>query len=91
MKRDCKETRIIIQEMHNPLASLFEGGARRAEGVFYRMRYTPPVSFADSPLKEGAKDGCILFWVIMRFFTAPFCLLQIFEKFCNTWAEAVYI
>ena len=73
-KKGCKETRIIIQNMHNLLASLLEGGARRAEGVFYRTRYTPPVSFADSPLKEGAKDGCILFWIIMRFFTALFYL-----------------
>ena len=57
----CKETRIIIQNMHNLLASLLEGGARRAEGVFYRTRYTPPVSFADSPLKEGPRMDAFYF------------------------------
>ena len=40
------------------LASLFEGGVSPyglTEGVTHRFVYTPPVTFGDSPLREGAK------------------------------------
>ena len=44
--------------LNQSLASLFEGGGTAravTEGVSFLKWYTPPVSFADSPLWEGAE------------------------------------
>ena len=44
--------------MEHPLASLSEGGGTAkavTEGVSFVIYDTPPVCFASSPLKEGAK------------------------------------
>ena len=44
--------------LENPLPpSQREGDHEVVEGVCFNRQDTPPVSFADSPLWEGAKNG----------------------------------
>ena len=49
---------VVPYGMEHPLASLSEGGGTAkavTEGVSFVIYDTPPVCFASSPLKEGAK------------------------------------
>ena len=51
---------VVPYGMEHPLASLSVGGGTAkavTEGVSFVIYDTPPVCFASSPLKEGAKEN----------------------------------
>lgn len=55
-KRGCKETRIFIQSMQRPLASLFEGGS-----VLQHEVHSPCHLSVTSPSERGIMSMCIYF------------------------------